>query len=104
MLGRLRGYKMLSKKDIHSIMENLSNERPLFHSEADFQFALAWGLMKIKEKLNINRLRLEKPFNLKKRIMVDIFIEHNNKKSVIIELKYKVKKVDKLVNGEMFSL
>ena len=33
--------------DIHNIMHRLSLWRPIFHSEADFQFSLAWIIKEI---------------------------------------------------------
>ena len=33
---------MRIKLDIHEILHQLSRCRPIFHSEADFQFSLAW--------------------------------------------------------------
>lgn len=33
---------MTIKFDIHDILHQLSIKRPIFHSEADFQFSLAW--------------------------------------------------------------
>lgn len=46
--------------DIHAVMGQLAHRRPIFHSEADFQFALAW---RIKETLPDYEIRLEyEPF------------------------------------------
>jgi hypothetical protein len=46
--------------DIHGLMQRLSKSRPIFHSEADFQFALAW---RIKESMPDCEVRLEfKPY------------------------------------------
>ena len=30
--------------NIHLVMQELAKHRPVFHSEADFQFALAWQI------------------------------------------------------------
>jgi hypothetical protein len=34
----------MSALNIGSLLEHLAAKRPLFHSEADFQFALAWQI------------------------------------------------------------
>lgn len=47
---------MESILDIHEIMHLLSMWRPIFHSEADFQFSLAWL---IKKKYPDCEIRLE---------------------------------------------
>ena len=46
--------------NIEEILESLSNERPVFHSERDFQFSLG---IKIKEKYPEMEIRLEVPMN-----------------------------------------
>ena len=71
--------------DIHTVMGQLARRRPIFHSEADFQFALAW---RIKETLPAWEIRLEyKPFPTDpERMHLDIW---SPTKGVAIELKYK---------------
>lgn len=44
--------------DLTELMAMLQNERPVFHSEADFQHALAWALHRLDPSVNI---RLEVP-------------------------------------------
>lgn len=43
--------------DIHGVMADLSKHRPLFHSEADFQDALAWEIQKTMPDCEIGSLR-----------------------------------------------
>ena len=70
--------------DIHSIMRGLADKRPIFHSEADFQFALAWH---IKESLPYCEVRLEwKPFP-DENLHLDMWLPTY---STAIELKYPV--------------
>ena len=70
--------------DIHSIMQELAKKRPIFHSEADFQFALAWH---IKETVPQCEIRLEwKPF-LDENLHLDMWLPTH---STAIELKYPV--------------
>ena len=45
------------------ILNQLSNDRPIFHSEADFKHALAWKIHETYSNLNI---RLEKRVTLRK--------------------------------------
>lgn len=90
--------------DIEKALEDLSKKRPIFHSEADFQHALAWALHDQDTNLEI---RLEKCIDGK---YIDIWLE-NKDKVYAIELKYKTrnqKNNDRLVelnhNGEAFIL
>ena len=77
--------------DIKMVMGKLSSERKVFHSEADFQFSLAW---KIKENYPKYEIFLEWPVPIKKQIIyVDIVLEEDDK-IIPIELKYKTKKLE----------
>lgn len=75
--------------EINDILKELSNERPIFHSEADFQHALAWQIHLIYPKSNI---RIEKRFIAEpnNKVYIDIIV-FNDKKAIAIELKYKTK-------------
>ena len=68
---------MLNIETLHSIMEELAKERPIFHSEADFQHALAW---KIREKMIEKGYRTEVRLELSKKIKRRIFNENERKK------------------------
>ena len=84
--------------DIHKIMEELAIRRPIFHLEADFQFALAWH---IKKSLPESEIRLEfKPFPLD-GIYVDIWLSNEG---TVIELKYFTRQLESEYGGEIFSL
>lgn len=49
----------ITREILITVMKQLAQKRPLFHSEADFQFSLAWEL---KEELKDRyKIRLEKP-------------------------------------------
>ena len=83
------------------VLNELSEKRPAFHSEADFQHALAWGIHKNYPDLSI---RLEKRSILNgKEIYFDI-LAFNDSKIVAIELKYKTKNLDTIATNEEFSL
>ena len=60
--------------DIANLMLGLSKSRPIFHSEADFQHALAW---QIHERLPDCQVRLEyNPLPAqKKRMYLDIWVQ-----------------------------
>lgn len=76
---------------IEKVLRDLFKDRPIFHSEADFQFALAW---RIKEQYSKAKIRLEmRSDNFDKKEYIDILVELNGKKYPI-ELKYKTKKLD----------
>jgi hypothetical protein len=82
-------------------LENLFKERFIFHSEADFQHALA---MKIAKNENI-KIRLEKPCKINNEaIKIDIELTDENEKKYAIELKYKTKKLNCEHTGENFDL
>lgn len=49
--------------DIEQVLKELAKKRPVFHSEADFQHALAWEIQITYPDANI---RLEKPFQFDK--------------------------------------
>lgn len=83
------------------IMNNLCAQRPIFHSEADFQHSLAW---EIHKSLPDSSIRLEIPWsNEDKQNHLDIWVASSDVK-IAIELKYKTRGLQALVNGELFSL
>lgn len=85
--------------DIHGLMRSLSQSRPLFHSEADFQHSLAWL---IHEQTPEHDVRLEYPSELPdKRIYLDIWVPSP---SIAIELKYCTRSLKASQNGEKFKL
>jgi hypothetical protein len=81
-------------------MESLSSERSIFHSEADFQFALAW---KIKTLMPTAEIRLEYPPPDNPNKYIDILVK-NGEFVYPIELKYPTKKCVISVNNEVFNL
>jgi hypothetical protein len=87
--------------DIHAAMAHLAAPRPLFHSEADFQHALAWRLQQQHPQISI-RLEYRYP-HLPKYGYVDIWIADGEHR-VAIELKYKTRGLQAVVNDEAFDL
>jgi hypothetical protein len=86
--------------DINTIMKVLSDKRPLFHSEADFQFALAW---EIKNRYPQAEIRLEAPFNGTVVGRIDILVRHQAG-VYPIELKYLKKHLQCAVDNERYDL
>jgi hypothetical protein len=100
--------------DIPSIMKALSTERKIFHSEADFQFALAWKIKEMNDDKNMS-IRLEytpmldnateKKKNLWKNRRIDIVLFFNDMKTIVpIELKYLKETLKCSINDEMYNL
>ncbi len=87
--------------DLRSVLRDLAAERPLFHSEADFQHALAWL---IHEQHPTARVRLEVPAVIAgRRVHVDVWVTDADER-LAIELKYFTLAVDAVVHGERFQL
>ncbi len=92
---------MITIIELNQIIQKLANERPIFHSEADFQHALAWL---IHEKYPNCRIRLEvNPYTDGQRDYLDILC-YVNEQPIAIELKYKTRKLDLSYGGESFHL
>ena len=85
--------------DFDHLLGEISRHRPVFHSEADFQHALAWC---IHERYPDAKLRLEyKPFP-EERLYVDIWV--SGAERAAIELKYLTRGLEIDLDGERFSL
>ncbi len=87
---------------IHDCLAELARKRPLFHSEADFQLALAWHLQRAHLTAQV---RLEVPFEARQgnRIRVDILFQDNDG-LVLLELKYTTRGLELSVEKESFRL
>ncbi len=90
--------------DIQEILDLLPNERPVFHSEKDFQFSLA---LKIKEKNPKMKIRLEVPMDsdgTNKRIeRIDMKVIDGSTE-IGIEVKYITEELIIIIDGEQFKL
>ena len=85
--------------DIHNLMADLSQQRPIFHSEADFQHALAWQIHKAIPNCEI---RLEMPYRVSQgNWYLDIWLQTME---IAIELKYRTKRMEGEKDGEYFLL
>jgi hypothetical protein len=96
------GIRMLDPEVLlDSALADLARRRPIFHSEADFQHALAWVL---HERLPDARVRLELPRQLdSKRAHIDLWLELGGQR-IALELKYLTRAVELDIDGEHFSL
>ena len=96
---------MLERTDLEAALASLAKRRPLFHSEADFQFALAWEIHELYRDIGV---RLEYPVALQDESgEIDIWLRDAGRAPVLetaIELKYWKRKAELTVNGERFSL
>lgn len=87
--------------NMNNILNQLLQERKIFHSEADFQHALAWVIHGKHPSANI---RLEFPFSIRyEKLHLDISITAQAL-SVAIELKYKTRLLKFEYQNEQFNL
>ncbi len=93
--------KLGTSEPIWPVMQSLSRRRPAFHSEADFQFELAWE-MKLAGWTGV---RLERPFRPDgKNRFLDLAAVDPNQMRWAIELKYWTREIVGPVLDEPFSL
>lgn len=89
---------------VESWMERLGKERPLFHSESDFQLALATVIAD-----DVEQVRLEKKVAVSERVggrsrlAVDVLGRLDGRR-IALELKYPKKRLLADVDGEVFEL
>jgi len=83
-----------------SILQRLAEARPVFHSEADFQHALAWELQMATPEASVRLEFRPVPTN---RIYTDIWYAFDGN-SIAIELKYVTRQLSVEVAGEVFEL
>ena len=89
----------MAEFDIRRVLTCLAKQRPIFHSEADFQFALAWQIEKMTPDAGV---RLEMPFSLAgSNRYLDIWLRAPG---IAIELKYRTRRLSFLHEDESFSL
>ncbi len=89
------------KKQLQNALNELSEERRLFHSEADFMFELA---MKLKDLNSVLKFRAERPYFINHaKIYLDLEVIDNSKKYAI-ELKYKTNELMDSIHNESYNL
>ncbi|MCY3899572.1 MAG: hypothetical protein OXF86_13435 [Caldilineaceae bacterium] len=85
--------------NINDLLTGLAESRQLFHSEADFQHALAWHIHQDKPERNI---RLEYPLSAEDQQMyADIYLPDEK---IAIELKYATRSLEPENEEESFAL
>ena len=85
--------------DIRCLLTQLAESRKVFHSEADFQHALAWHIHQTMPK---SQVRLEYPVPVEHRKMyVDIYLPDEK---IAIELKYVTRRLELEHCKESFAL
>jgi len=89
---------MLNHDEIIELLIELSTRRPVFHSEKDFQHAIAWL---IQEKHPDWSVRLEYP--IQDIGAIDILLRHSEDQ-FLLELKYKTSAGFHEIDGEVFRL
>lgn len=82
------------------VIKSLRQKRSVFHSEADFQFALSW---EIKCSYPTAEIRLEYPPAGEPNKYIDILVCIDGL-TFPIELKYKTKILSAIVDGEQYNL
>jgi hypothetical protein len=86
---------------IETIIKELQKERPGFHSEADFQHAVAWEIHR-HHPTSAVRLEVDRG-TAEQREHLDILVKDSDR-TCAIELKYKTRKLDTVFGGERFHL
>lgn len=85
---------------VEAALEKLARRRPVFHSEADFQHALAWQLQLDHPDA---RIRLETRPLVGKSVFLDLLLTLDGVRTAI-ELKYLVRSLTTDIDGERFEL
>jgi hypothetical protein len=93
-----RNADMIDMQSIIKSIKSLRRRRRVFHSEADFQFALAW---EIKRNRRDAEIRLEYPSTSEH---IDILVRLGDGSTYPIELKYKTKSMQAEWDNEQFNL
>jgi hypothetical protein len=88
--------------DLDQLMESLAKKRPVFHSEADFQHALAWEIHNVTPGASI---RLELPVRADdvRTVHLDLLVACDHQRFAI-ELKYKTALLNTCRDSEQFLL
>lgn len=86
--------------DVPTLLKQLAAERPIFHSEADFQHALAW---RIHLAVPDAQVRLEYRLHLAETIYLDLWVRTADG-GMALELKYPTRKLQCGVSDEEFAL
>lgn len=92
---------MITPSDTEEALQHLASNRALFHSEADFQHALAWTVHQRNSTISV---RLELPFRADASSEYLDLLFSNGSESLAVELKYKTRRFSLQHAGESFHL
>jgi hypothetical protein len=92
---------MLNEASLSKVLQRLSEERPVFHSEADLQHALAWSIQRAFPSARV-RLEMRAP-GIAERLHLDAWFQIDAERTAL-EIKYKSHRLQTTVNGESFDL
>jgi hypothetical protein len=92
--------------DINYILEKLKKRRKVFHSEAYFQFELAWTIKEVYNERASIRLEYYTIDKSEINQYIDIVVFIDDKHFIPIELKYKTKSSENPIvdNNEIYNL
>lgn len=86
--------------DLDDALRQLSERRPIFHSEADFQFALAWQVQSMDPRIEVSLESRPEP-----GVHLDLAFERRDLgRSSALELKYLTRALETEVYGRRFDL
>ncbi|KPH21474.1 hypothetical protein AN948_01535 [Rhodococcus sp. ADH] len=89
---------------VESWMDRLGKERPLFHSESDFQLALATVMADEVEQVRLEKkVAVSERVGGRSRLAVDVLGRLGGRR-IALELKYPKKRLLADVDGEVFEL
>jgi hypothetical protein len=78
----------MTSEKLHGVVHALSIDRPIFHSEADFQHALAWTIQKTYPDFEVRLEKREGPKGNEKYFDICIIV---SSRIIPIEVKYKTR-------------
>ncbi len=90
-----------TQESLEQVLRKLASRRPIFHSEADFQHALAW---EIHEEAPGSEIRLEVPFRVDARTEYVDLLVRTPRARIAFELKYKTRRLEAELKGERYQL
>ena len=91
----------MPKPLLNELLSRLASRRPVFHSEADFQYALAWEYQRADPEASI---RLEKQLSTSgARVHLDLLVVGKGYE-LAVEVKYKTRLASISHGGEIYSL
>ncbi len=90
--------------DFKKIIASLSLWRPIFHSEDDLKFSLAWTIKKEYDDLEVRLEKRMKNEDNKRGEYIDMFLKDHKGERIGIEFKYFTAKLNCFYQDEEYSL